>query len=77
MAQALTELASDLGARGTLVVASHGLAARAGICRLLDLPPHMWKLLGSLDNCAWANLHWHRHGGYYRLADYNVGGPCT
>ena len=72
VAAALTEIVSAADDDTTVVVTSHGLAARAGICRLLGLPPEHWRLLGSLDNCAWALLQWHRDGEYYRLASYNV-----
>ncbi len=72
VAAALTEIAGAAADDATVVVTSHGLAARAGICRLLGLPPEHWRLLGSLDNCAWALLQWHRGGQYYRLAGYNV-----
>ena len=41
---------------GVLVVVTHGGAARAGIGRLLGLPPEHWAILGVLTNCAWTVL---------------------
>lgn len=72
VAAALTDIADAAVDDATVVVTSHGLAARAGICRLIGLPPEHWRVLGSLDNCAWAVLEWHRGGHYYRIAGYDV-----
>ena len=74
---ALTEIAEAVDDDATVVVTSHGLAARAGVCRLVGLPAEHWRTLGSLDNCAWAVLQWHRGGRHYRVAEYNVAGPPT
>ncbi len=41
---------------GTLVVVTHGGAARAGICSFLGLPPDHWGALGVLANCSWSVL---------------------
>lgn len=69
--RALAPLAAD----GTLVVATHGGAARAGIGALLGLPPDHWAALGVLANCAWSVLE--ENGGPYgpqwRLSEYNAG----
>ena len=75
VAAALTEIADGAADDATVVVTSHGLAARAGICRLVGLPAQHWRILGSLDNCAWAVLQWHRGGRYYRIAEYDVTAP--
>lgn len=77
MFAALSEISAATPDGETAVVTTHGLAARAGICRLIGLPPEHWRTFGSLDNCAWAVLQWHRGGRYYRVADYNVAGPPT
>lgn len=66
-------------ANGTLVVASHGGALRAGLGRLLGLEPPQWAALGVLANAQWtvlteldqqtprpAGLNW-------RLQEYNAG----
>ena len=74
---ALAEIAGSAADDATVVVTSHGLAARAGTCRLVGLPAEHWRTFGSLDNCAWAVLQWHRGGHYYRVAEYNVAGPPT
>ena len=69
----------DVPANGTLVVASHGGALRAGLGRLLGLQPAQWAALGVLANAQWtvlteldpatprpAGLEW-------RLQEYNAG----
>ena len=77
VAQALTEISAAAADDATVVVTTHGLAGRAGMCRLLGLPFAHWRSFGSLDNCAWAVLHRHHAGGYWRVAEYNVAGPAT
>lgn len=57
---------------GTLVVATHGGVARAGILALLDLPLDNVGVLKVLYNCGWAVLdHDDVHGGW-RISDYNL-----
>jgi broad specificity phosphatase PhoE len=60
---------------GTLVVATHGGAARAGIGALLTLPPEHWAVLGVLTNCAWSVLLENEGaiGPPWRLQEYNAG----
>jgi len=77
VAQALTEIADAAADDATVVVTTHGLAGRAGMCRLLELPFVHWRAFGSLDNCSWAVLQRHRGGGYWRVAEYDVAGPPT
>ena len=64
----------------TLVVATHGGAARAAIGALLGLPPEHWAALGVLANCAWSVLEGNAsgHGPAWRLQEYNAGSlPVT
>ena len=75
VAQALTEIAEAAADGATVVVTTHGLAGRAGLCRLLGLPVEHWHAFGSLENCAWAVLQRHHGGGYWRVAEYDVLGP--
>ena len=60
---------------GTLVVATHGGAARAAIGALVGLPPEHWAALGVLANCAWSVLqeNWSGYGPGWRLQEYNAG----
>ncbi len=64
---------------GTLVVASHGGALRAGLGRLLALEPAQWTALGVLANAQWTVLHEldenipRPAGLHWRLAEYNAG----
>ncbi|ALE07802.1 hypothetical protein AL755_12835 [Arthrobacter sp. ERGS1:01] len=64
---------------GTLVVATHGGAARVGLAKLLGLPEHLWRTLSGLSNCHWSVVEqaqpsvagageWH-----WRLTEHNVG----
>jgi broad specificity phosphatase PhoE len=77
VAQALSEIAEAAADDATVVVTTHGLAGRAGMCRLLELPFAHWRTFGSLDNCAWGVLQRHREGGYWRVAEYDVLGAPT
>ena len=59
----------------TLVVVTHGGAARAAIGRLLGLPPEHWSALGVLSNAAWSILAetGRSSGAAWRLTEYNAG----
>ena len=59
----------------TLVVATHGGAARAAIGALIGLPPEHWAALGVLSNCAWSVLDENTtgFGPNWRLQEYNAG----
>jgi probable phosphoglycerate mutase len=61
---------------GTLVVVTHGGAARTAIGALLGLPQPSWSALGVVANCAWSVLSETGWGvGYprWRLTEYNAG----
>jgi len=64
-----------VGEGETLVVATHGGSARAGIGALLELPPEHWAALGVLTNCAWSVLQENTtgFGPGWRLQEYNAG----
>ena len=64
--------AIDLVADGeTVVAASHGMAARVGLARLVGLPPAHWEALGSLSNCSWVVCEPGRRG--WRIVEWNAG----
>jgi probable phosphoglycerate mutase len=66
----------DLPAGATLVVVTHGGAARAGLCALLGLPPESWNALGVLANCSWSVVEEAPDGAgglRWRLSEYNAG----
>ncbi len=70
VAEALQD-AADTAAGGTVVVATHGLAARHGCRFLLGWPPELVRTMIGLANCHWTEL---RHdGASWRLYAYNVG----
>ncbi|MEY9933357.1 broad specificity phosphatase PhoE [Catenulispora sp. GP43] len=56
---------------GTLVVATHGGAARVALGRMLGLSSEMWSALGGLSNCCWSILGEARRG--WRLLEHNAG----
>ncbi len=58
----------------TLVIATHGGAARAAIGKLLELPQEHWAALGVLTNCAWSVLQENSsgYGPQWRLQEYNA-----
>jgi probable phosphoglycerate mutase len=74
-AAALAEIGHAAEPGSTVVVVTHGLAGRAGVCRLVDFPPESWHRLGGLHNCGWITVERHRRGNYWRIGDYNVTAP--
>ena len=67
-------LLMDLGDDQTVIIATHGGAARAAIGKLLELPPDHWAALGVLSNCAWSVLQENTsgYGPPWRLQEYNA-----
>ena len=60
---------------GTVVVATHGAAARQGIGHLVGWPLEQLRTLRALQNCHWVELtHDSKRG--WQIAAYNVG-PFT
>ena len=72
VAAALEEIAAAAEDGSTVVVATHGLAGRVGVCQLVGLPFEHWRLMGGLSNCAWVSIDRHRSGAYWRIESYNV-----
>ena len=72
VSDALQDAASRLPAGGTVIVATHGAAARQGIAHLLGWPREQIRTLRALQNCHWVELtHDDAHG--WQLGAYNVG----
>jgi probable phosphoglycerate mutase len=69
---ALLDAADRVGQMGTVVVVTHGGAARQGMGAVLRWPGEVVRDIGPLGNCHWAEL---RHGmsGTWRLYAHNVG----
>ncbi|MFD2079614.1 probable phosphoglycerate mutase [Actinopolymorpha cephalotaxi] len=64
--------ATELVADGeTVVVASHGLATRVGVARLVGLAPAHWDAFGGLSNCSWVVCEPGRRG--WRIVEWNAG----
>ena len=76
---AIDEFVDMLPTSGTLIVATHGGAARAAIGALLELPAENWACLGVLSNCAWSILSENESllGPRWRLQEYNAGSLPT
>jgi glucosyl-3-phosphoglycerate phosphatase len=55
----------------TVVVASHGLATRVGIGRLIGLPAAYWDTFGGLSNCSWVVCEPGLRG--WRIIEWNAG----
>lgn len=65
---------SDVALGGTLLVVTHGGAARAGISEMLKLHRDNWGALGVLTNCAWSVLTEQQDAAQrWRLDEYNAG----
>jgi len=56
----------------TVVVATHGLAARVGICLFLGIPQAHWPAFGGLSNCNWVSLLPSRNSRW-RIEEWNAG----
>lgn len=72
VAEALQDAAALTPPGGTVVVATHGAAARQGIGHLLGWPPEQLRTLRALQNCHWAELTHDTKRGW-QIATYNVG----
>jgi probable phosphoglycerate mutase len=73
--EALREAAELTSPGGTVVVATHGAAARQGIGHLLGWPTEQLRTLRALQNCHWVELTHDSERGW-QIATYNVG-PST
>ncbi|MGH8894083.1 MAG: histidine phosphatase family protein [Actinomycetes bacterium] len=72
---AVLEALSPVPPGETLVVVTHGGAARAAIGSLLDLPLDRWAAVGGLSNCCWSVLE--EVGAGWRLVEHNAGSLPT
>jgi glucosyl-3-phosphoglycerate phosphatase len=75
VAEALLAAAEKCPPGGTVVVATHGAAARQGIGHVLGWPSATLRTLRALQNCHWIELT-HDSARGWQLAAYNVG-PVT
>ncbi|TDD62194.1 histidine phosphatase family protein [Kribbella antibiotica] len=71
-ADALTRISLQGESADTTVIATHGLAARVGICRFLNIPDPHWPAFGGLSNCNWVSLLPNRATGW-RIEEWNAG----
>lgn len=72
VAGALRDVA-DRHVGGTVVVSTHGGAARAGCAALLGWPADVARTLAVLSNCHWTELRFDAVRGWH-LRGYNLGG---
>jgi glucosyl-3-phosphoglycerate phosphatase len=63
--------AVDAAPGGTIVVATHGGAARHGIGEMVGWPPQVTRSLGGLGNCHWSELRLDAARGW-RLRAHNL-----
>jgi probable phosphoglycerate mutase len=72
VAEALRDAAGKARPGGTVVVATHGAAARQGVGHLLGWPTEQLRTLRALQNCHWVELTHDATRGW-QVAAYNVG----
>jgi glucosyl-3-phosphoglycerate phosphatase len=72
MSEALRDAAALAPVGGTVVVATHGAAARSGVGHLLGWPREQLRTFRALQNCHWVELTQDGSRGW-QLAAYNVG----
>jgi len=68
---ALERIAAQGTSEDTIVVATHGLAGRVGVCQFLGIPQVHWPAFGGLSNCNWVSLLPGRRG--WRIEEWNAG----
>ena len=68
---ALKRISAEGTSEDTIVIATHGLAGRVGICLFLGIPQPNWPAFGGLANCNWVSLLNGRQG--YRIEEWNAG----
>lgn len=78
MGQSISEAAESLEPDGTVVVVTHGGAARVGIAHMLGLPYEHWGVLSGLGNCNWSMLEEVEGSALegkvtWRLTEHNAG----
>ena len=71
-AAALDRIATQGSSEDTIVIATHGLAARVGICLFLGIPQADWPAFGGLANCNWVSLLPSRNN-CWRIEEWNAG----
>ncbi|GAA2690938.1 MULTISPECIES: histidine phosphatase family protein [Actinoplanes] len=72
VSDALQDAAALVPAGGTVVVATHGAAARQGLAHLLGWSREQNRTLRALQNCHWAELTYDEDRDW-QLGAYNVG----
>lgn len=70
-APALQRAVEHAESSDTVVVATHGLAARVGICLFLGIPQANWPAFGGISNCNWVSLLPGRAS--WRIEEWNAG----
>jgi glucosyl-3-phosphoglycerate phosphatase len=75
VSDAFQAAADGVPADSTVIVATHGAAARSGLGHLLGWPREQLRTLRALQNCHWAELTHDEERGW-QLGAYNVG-PFT
>jgi probable phosphoglycerate mutase len=71
VAAAVERHAADVPDAGTLLIASHGAALKAGVLRLLGFPVTAGNALAGFRNAHWAVLARRSRG--WVLEEYNAG----
>ncbi|MBG0740956.1 histidine phosphatase family protein [Paeniglutamicibacter antarcticus] len=79
MRDGVLEALSGVESGETLIVATHGGAARVAIARLMGLPYEYWGTLSGLSNCNWSVLQETGNArnpgaeGSWKLTEHNAG----
>ena len=84
IAACLTDIARAHDDGATVVAATHGVAARVGVCALVGLPTPSWRALGGLSNASYVVVGRYgklspetdddeRPGHVWRIVEWGVG----
>jgi probable phosphoglycerate mutase len=68
---AFRDAVDQIGTDGVAVLATHGGTARVGIGSMLGWPEPVWRSLGGLHNCHWAELS-HSVTRGWQLTGFNI-----
>ncbi|HIT74238.1 MAG TPA: histidine phosphatase family protein [Candidatus Avipropionibacterium avicola] len=72
VARRLTEVIAEAPDDSTVLVGTHGLAAKAGALTFLEVPFELWSRFDTLTNCHWIDLRRTRRG-LWRVQAWNRG----
>lgn len=74
-AEALSDIAAELGPDRSAIIVAHGAVLRVGACTFVGIAQQHWRSFGGFNNCAWSVLEESRFGErmLWRITEWNAG----